>query len=93
MGARWSEATKLKAENMLKEVKPDLPNGQAVHVLRHTFAAHFMMNGGNILTLQKIMGHVSIRQIMVYAHFANDYLLEAIKFNPLKGCIHIPSTL
>ncbi|WP_426577998.1 phage integrase [Xenorhabdus stockiae] len=78
---------------LLKEIKPDLPSGQAVHVLRHTFAAHFMMNGGNILTLQKIMGHASIQQTMTYAHFAPDYLLDAIKFNPLKGCIHISSTL
>src|SRR5688572_17202609 len=30
----------------------ELPAGQASHVLRHTFASHFMMNGGNILTLQ-----------------------------------------
>ncbi len=69
---------------MLKEIKPDLPVGQAVHVLRHTFAAHFMMNGGNILILQKIMGHASIQQTMTYAHFAPDYLLDAIKFNPLR---------
>lgn len=37
-----------------------LPKGQAAHVLRHTFASHFMMNGGNILMLQKILGHSSI---------------------------------
>ncbi|TNL00384.1 integrase, partial [Kosakonia cowanii] len=35
----------------LKTVKPDLPAGQSVHVLRHTFATHFMINGGNIITL------------------------------------------
>ena len=34
-----------------------LPRGQLTHVLRHTFASHFMMNGGNILVLQKILGH------------------------------------
>ncbi|MCQ8181869.1 hypothetical protein NP603_12185 [Methylomonas sp. SURF-1] len=28
-----------------------LPKGQLTHVLRHTFASHFMVNGGNILTL------------------------------------------
>ncbi|MBD2806440.1 phage integrase [Xenorhabdus szentirmaii] len=77
---------------ILKEIKPDLPNGQAVHVLRHTFAAHFMINGGNILTLQKIMGHATIQQTMVYAHLAPDYLQEAITLNPLKGGIHISST-
>ena len=30
-----------------------LPRGQLTHVLRHTFTAHFMMSGGNILALQK----------------------------------------
>lgn len=30
----------------------ELPDGQLTHVLRHTFASHFMMNGGNILVLQ-----------------------------------------
>lgn len=60
-----------------------LPKGQATHVLRHTFASHFMMNGGNILTLQKILGHATIMQTMVYAHLAPDYLNEAIKLNPL----------
>lgn len=63
----------------------DLPAGQATHVLRHTFASHFMMNGGNILTLQKILGHASINQTMVYAHLAPDYLQDAIRFNPLEG--------
>lgn len=77
---------------ILKNVKPDLPHGQAVHALRHTFAAHFMMNGGNILTLQKIMGHATIQQTMTYAHFAPDYLNEAISCNPLNGSIHISST-
>lgn len=63
----------------------DLPAGQATHVLRHTFASHFMMNGGNILTLQKILGHASINQTMVYAHLTPEYLQDAIRFNPLAG--------
>ncbi|EMD4556273.1 tyrosine-type recombinase/integrase [Salmonella enterica] len=68
----------------LKEVKPDL-HGQAVHVLRHTFATHFMINGGNIITLQRILGHANIQQTMTYAHFAPDYLADAMKFNPVAG--------
>lgn len=35
----------LKFREILQEVKPDLPKGQATHVMRHTFATHFMMNG------------------------------------------------
>lgn len=69
----------------LHRVKPDLPNGQATHVLRHTFATHFMMNGGNIITLQRILGHATIQQTMTYAHFAPDYLADAVKFNPVAG--------
>ncbi|WP_025243918.1 tyrosine-type recombinase/integrase [Candidatus Sodalis pierantonius] len=67
----------------IKDVAPHLPDGQGTHVLRHTFASHFMMNGGNILALQKILGHGQIEQTMVYAHFAPIYLNDAVKFNPL----------
>lgn len=69
----------------LRRVKPDLPRGQATHILRHTFASHFMMNGGNIIALQQILGHASIQQTMAYAHLAPDYLQNAIALNPLNG--------
>ncbi|MBQ0206762.1 tyrosine-type recombinase/integrase [Citrobacter freundii] len=69
----------------LRLVKPDLPRGQATHVLRHTFASWFMMNGGNIIALQQILGHASIQQTMVYAHLAPDYLQHAVTLNPLGG--------
>ncbi len=60
-----------------------LPEGQLTHVLRHTFASHFMMNGGNILVLQKILGHSSLTMTMRYAHLAPDHLQEAARLNPL----------
>ncbi|WP_434081761.1 phage integrase [Escherichia coli] len=71
--------------DVIKTVAPDVPDGQAVHALRHTFASHFMMNGGNILTLQKILGHAKIQTTMIYAHLAPDYLQDAVRFNPLGG--------
>lgn len=71
--------------NVLRKMKPDLPEGQAVHVFRHTFATHFMMNGGNIITLQRILGHSKIQQTMIYAHFAPDFLQDAVTLNPLNG--------
>lgn len=48
----------------------ELTEGQKTHVLRHTFGAHFMMQGGNILVLQKVLGHANIRETMKYSHFA-----------------------
>lgn len=62
-----------------------LPKGQAAHVLRHTFASHFMQNGGNILTLQKILGHSTILMTMRYAHLAPDHLADALRLGPLAG--------
>jgi integrase len=60
-----------------------LPDGQLTHVLRHTFASHFMMNGGNILVLQRLLGHSSLTMTMRYAHLSPDHLQEARALNPL----------
>lgn len=60
-----------------------LPTGQATHVLRHTFASHFVMRGGNILVLQKILGHTSLAMTMRYAHLAPELLQDALTLNPL----------
>jgi len=62
-----------------------LPAGQSAHVLRHTFASHFIMNGGDILSLQKILGHASISMTMRYAHLSSDHLLAAKALNPLEN--------
>ncbi len=61
----------------------ELPKGQMTHVLRHTFASHFIMAGGNILVLQRILGHSSLTMTMRYAHLAPEHLQEAKTFNPL----------
>ena len=63
----------------------ELPRGQLTHVLRHTFASHFIMNGGNILVLQRILGHSSLTMTMRYAHLAPDHLQEAKNLNPLRS--------
>lgn len=61
----------------------ELPEGQLTHSLRHTFASHFMMNGGNILVLQRILGHASLTMTMRYAHLAPEHLQEVKRLNPL----------
>ncbi|HIE4841566.1 TPA: hypothetical protein ACXND4_004357 [Burkholderia multivorans] len=43
-----------------------------------------MMNGGNILTLQRILGHQSLTMTMRYAHLAPEHLQEAKMLNPLR---------
>ncbi len=76
-------------ETAISRAGIELPEGQSTHVLRHTFASHFMMNGGNILVLQKILGHstititITITMTMRYAHFAPDHLEDVLRLNPL----------
>ncbi|MBO2682976.1 phage integrase [Shewanella algae] len=72
-------------ERAINRTKLELPEGQCSHVLRHTFASHFMMNGGNILVLQRILGHADIKETMKYAHFAPEHLDDALTKNPLRG--------
>lgn len=67
----------------IKQSGLELPDGQLTHVLRHTFASHFMMNGGNILTLQKILGHSNLTMTIRYAHLAPEHLQEAARLNPV----------
>ena len=53
------------------------------HALRHTFASHYIMSGGNLLALQKILGHSDVKMTMIYAHLAPDFLgteMDRLKF-------------
>lgn len=42
------------------------------HDLRHTFASHWMMNGGDLFKLQKVLGHKNPKMTLRYAHLAPE---------------------
>ena len=50
----------------------------SIHTLRHTFASHLVMNGTDIYTVQKLLGHSSIKTTEIYAHLAPDFLKAAM---------------
>lgn len=70
---------------MVKRCNIELPRGQCTHVLRHTFASHFMMNGGNILALKEILRHTSLNMTMRYANLSPECLQDAANLNPLAN--------
>ncbi len=61
---------------------------ELTHILRHTFASHYMMAGGDILSLQRILGHSSITMTMRYAHLSPDHLESALRLSPLAQAGH-----
>ena len=42
------------------------------HVSRHTFATNFLICGGRIENLQKILGHSKIEETMIYVHIVEQ---------------------
>jgi integrase len=58
-------------------------HGFRFHDCRHTFASHFLMNGGDLLTLKEILGHSSLDMVQRYSHLASGYKRRQI--NNLNG--------
>lgn len=56
-----------------------------IHRYRHTFAKKWIMNGGNVVTLQKILGHSNLQITENYINLlVQDLKVEMNKYNPLE---------
>jgi len=49
-----------------------------VHTLRHTFGTYLIINGIDVPTVQKIMGHRRIETTMQYCHIPDDHVRESL---------------
>lgn len=55
------------------------PLPRAWHGLRHSFASNFLLQGGSVLSLQKILGHSKLETTMIYAHLSAEFVDGAIE--------------
>lgn len=48
------------------------------HVLRHSFASNLVSSNVNIVAVQKLLGHSSLKTTSGYLHLANEELVDAV---------------
>lgn len=56
------------------------------HLLRHTFATMFLVNGGDVFTLQRILGHTTLTMVNHNVHTAGtEVALRYRAFSPMDN--------
>jgi site-specific recombinase XerD len=58
------------------------------HTFRHTFAKNYLLNGGDIFSLQRILGHSSLASVRIYPNlFAGDIKRQHQRFSPVDNMV------
>jgi len=52
-------------------------SGRSPHKLRHTFAVNYLESGGDLRTLQKILGHSSLKTTSIYLDLLDSTVQDA----------------
>jgi integrase len=87
-GTRWARSHQTRP--MAEAVKAaKIPSPNSFHILRHTYASYYLMNGGTLEGLAKQLGHSDTRMtIRTYAHLAGSWRkAEAAAFAPSFGVL------
>jgi site-specific recombinase XerD len=54
------------------------------HLLRHTFATNYLLNGGDVFSLKLILGHATLEMVNTYLHFTTAQIAcQHHRFSPM----------
>ena len=58
----------------------------SAHIWRHTFAKSYLLNGGDLFTLQEMLGHADIETTKIYINLTKQEVkMQNEQFNPLDN--------